>query len=589
MMEQKFYSRCQKMPDDKSIIFERALQRERKARKKAEEILEKKSLELFETNKKIEDLLDDQTTQLQLIVDNSSLGILLTQNGKLLKINKAVIDLLGYTKEELFEFDVNRDLTHPEDRENSKQKNDLIESNKVEKFSIKKRYKKKDGSYISCHTNVSAVKNTKGEVKYQIALLEDVTEIDKKTSMLNALNNLSVSILGKRDLHEIAWEIAKNTANHLKLEDCVVYALNNETNILTKIAAYTNIENTLNGFKISSPHSTALGTGIVGIAAKTGKYQLINDTTNDKNYLVDDYPRMSELAVPIIANNKVIGIIDSEHSKKNYFKNEHIEVFKNIASLASAQFNSAISLAKEKKAQKEKDNLLVKLERNNEELKNFAHVVSHDLKSPLRSMSALISWIKEDNEESFDEETHTNFDLLLKKISKMDSLINGILKYSSIDKIEKVHQNVDLQKVVNEIIETVYIPENVTITIKTPLPVVVGDKFRFQQLFQNLISNAIKYNDKEDGKVIVNVEDHTTKYIFSVKDNGIGIDKKYHKKIFKVFETLGKHNENKDSTGVGLSIVKKIIDLYNGKMWVESELHKGTTFFFELKKSLPVK
>ena len=309
---------------------------------------------------------------------------------------------------------------------------------------------------------------------------------------------------------------------------------------------------------------------------------MVNDTSKCLDYLVDDSFRYSELAVPIIANGKVIGVIDSENSKKNYFNFEHVEVFKNIASLASAQFNSAISLAKEKKTQLEKDKLLIKLEKNNEELKNFAHVVSHDLKSPLRSMSALISWIKEDNSEVFDQETSNNCNLLLAKIHKMDSLINGILKYSSIDKIEKVSTNVNLQRVVEEIIETIYIPEKINIKLKNKLPVILGDKFRYQQLFQNLISNAIKYNDKEQGVIEIDVCEKQNTFLFSIKDNGIGIAKKYHSKIFEVFETLGQHNDN--STGIGLSIVKKIIDLYEGKIWIESEHNKGTCFFFELSK-----
>ncbi|CAM1366480.1 Sensory transduction histidine kinase (fragment) [Tenacibaculum litopenaei] len=571
------------MPNDKIAILERALQRERRARKNAEEILEAKSLELYETNQQIEALLDDQSAQMTLIIDNSSLGIVLMQDRKIIKTNKALIDLLGYTHEELSVLDINKDLTHPNDIEKSDRQMALLASNDLDRFSLKKRYQCKDGSFIICNTNVSAVRDTKGNVKYFVALIENITEIEKKTKMLNALNKLSVSILGKRDLHEIAWEIAKSTANHLNLEDCVVYALNYETNILTQIAAYNNKSN--NGFTINNPHSVALGKSIVGIAAQTGTYQLIKDTTTCAHYEVDDCRRLSELAVPIIANGKVIGVIDSENSKKNYFNQEHIEVFRNIANLASAQFNSAISLNKEKKAQKEKDRLLDKLEKNNEELKNFAHVVSHDLKSPLRSISALMSWIMEDNDGEFDEDTTNNCNLILGKIDKMDSLISGILQYSSIDKFEKTDYKVPLEDLVNEILDTVFIPKNINISRPNKLPVVYGDKFRYQQLFQNLISNAVKYNDKEDGLIEINVEEIDQKYLFSIKDNGVGIDKKYYSKIFEVFETLG--SQNKHSTGVGLSIVKKIVDLYQGKIWIESELGLGTTFFIELDKNPP--
>ena len=568
------------MLNNKISILERALLRERKARKEAEEILEKKSFELYKTQKQIEELYDDRNAQLKLIVDNSSLGIVLSQNGKLITINRALVNLLGYSYKELLSMNISDDLTHPEDVKETEYQTNLLETNRIDRFSIQKRYLRKDGSYVLCKTNVSAVRDKKGEVKYQVALIENVTEINKKTKMLNTLNKLSVSILGKRDLYEIGWEIAKTTAEHLQLEDCVVYSVNLESGILTQIA--TASHSLYKGNDKTNLFELTINEGIVGKSARTSEYQMVNDTSKCLDYLVDDSFRYSELAVPIIANGKVIGVIDSENSKKNYFNFEHVEVFKNIASLASAQFNSAISLAKEKKTQLEKDKLLIKLEKNNEELKNFAHVVSHDLKSPLRSMSALISWIKEDNSDVFDQETSKNCNLLLAKIHKMDSLINGILKYSSIDKIEKVSTNVNLQKVVEEIIETIYIPEKINIKLKNKLPIILGDKYRYQQLFQNLISNAIKYNDKEKGVIEIDVSEKQDTFLFSIKDNGIGIAKKYHSKIFEVFETLGQHNDN--ATGIGLSIVKKIIDLYEGKIWIESEQNKGTCFFFELSK-----
>lgn len=568
------------MLNNKISILERALLRERKARKEAEEILEKKSFELYKTQKQIEELYDDRNAQLKLIVDNSSLGIVLSQDGKLITINRALVNLLGYSYKELLSMNISDDLTHPEDVKETEYQTNLLETNRIDRFSIQKRYLRKDGSYVLCKTNVSAVRDKKGEVKYQVALIENVTEINKKTKMLNTLNKLSVSILGKRDLYEIGWEIAKTTAEHLQLEDCVVYSVNLESGILTQIA--TASHSLYKGNDKTNLFELTINEGIVGKSARTSEYQMVNDTSKCLDYLVDDSFRYSELAVPIIANGKVIGVIDSENSKKNYFNFEHVEVFKNIASLASAQFNSAISLAKEKKTQLEKDKLLIKLEKNNEELKNFAHVVSHDLKSPLRSMSALISWIKEDNSDVFDQETSKNCNLLLAKIHKMDSLINGILKYSSIDKIEKVSTNVNLQKVVEEIIETIYIPEKINIKLKNKLPIILGDKYRYQQLFQNLISNAIKYNDKEQGVIEIDVSEKQDTFLFSIKDNGIGIAKKYHSKIFEVFETLGQHNDN--ATGIGLSIVKKIIDLYEGKIWIESEQNKGTCFFFELSK-----
>ncbi|PQJ77844.1 sensor histidine kinase [Polaribacter porphyrae] len=238
-----------------------------------------------------------------------------------------------------------------------------------------------------------------------------------------------------------------------------------------------------------------------------------------------------------------------------------------------------ITAIKELELQKEK--ILHQLEKSNEELKEYAHIVSHDLKSPLRSINALISWIKHDNLDKFDENSLKNFELIEDTLSTMDNLISDILEYSSADADSSNQTKVDLNHLVLELKKVLYIPNHIAINIKNKLPNLVGDKIKFQQLFQNLISNSVKFIDKEKGIIDIDVQDKNTYYQFSVADNGIGIEEKYHKKIFKIFQTL---NKNKESTGIGLSIVKKIVNLYQGDIWLESYPQKGTKFIFTLKK-----
>ena len=229
----------------------------------------------------------------------------------------------------------------------------------------------------------------------------------------------------------------------------------------------------------------------------------------------------------------------------------------------------------------QKENLLQALEKSNDELHEYAHIVSHDLKSPLRSIYALVSWLKQDNQDKLDEASLENIGLIETTLEKMEQLISDILEYSSIGTSEKQKADVDLNMLVPELIDILYVPEHIEINLKSQLPVIVGDKTKLQQLFQNLISNAIKFIDKPKGLIDIDVEEQKEQYKFSIKDNGIGIDEKFHSKIFKVFHAL---NKSKDSTGVGLSIVKKIVDLHKGKIWLESEPGKGTTFYFTLKK-----
>lgn len=230
---------------------------------------------------------------------------------------------------------------------------------------------------------------------------------------------------------------------------------------------------------------------------------------------------------------------------------------------------------------KQREKLLNELAHQNQELSDYAHMVSHDLKSPLRSIDALTTWLKEDYNDLLGDKGTQSINLIRNNVEKMDTLINGILDYSTISKNQTEFYDVDTNKLVEDILEIMIVPQHITIVKLAHLPIVKGDKYRLQQLFQNLIDNAIKYNDKAEGRIEINADEDDTFWKFSIKDNGKGIEEVYFDKIFKTFQKL---ENNPESSGIGLSIVKKIITLYDGKIWVESELNKGTTFFFTIKK-----
>ena len=233
------------------------------------------------------------------------------------------------------------------------------------------------------------------------------------------------------------------------------------------------------------------------------------------------------------------------------------------------------------KAFEEQQQLLQNLENRNQELSDYAHMVSHDLKSPLRSIDALSAWLKEDYADQLNEDANESFTLIRENVEKMDHLINGILQYSTINKNQDSTYEVDLNPLIDDIMKSIIVPKHIKFEIAPELPTIVGDTYRLQQLFQNLIENAIKYNDKSEGKIRLGIEEQGTHYQFSIQDNGKGIDKKYHEKIFNTFEKL---ENNPNSSGIRLSIVKKIVKLYKGEIWVESEVGIGTTFYFTLKK-----
>lgn len=231
----------------------------------------------------------------------------------------------------------------------------------------------------------------------------------------------------------------------------------------------------------------------------------------------------------------------------------------------------------------QKEHLLHKLEKQNEQLNNYAQIVSHDLKSPLRSIHTLTTWIKEDNDKDFNEQTIQYLKLIEETVEKMDHLIHGILTYSMIESDNIYNELVNIQELIGTILNIIHIPDNIQIKIKNELPCFNANKFRMQQLFQNLVINAVTYIDKPHGLIEIDYIDDEKDYIFSIKDNGPGIAEKHQEKIFKMFQSLA---QNKKSTGIGLSIVKRIVDNYNGKIWMESELNIGTTFYVKLPKQL---
>lgn len=232
--------------------------------------------------------------------------------------------------------------------------------------------------------------------------------------------------------------------------------------------------------------------------------------------------------------------------------------------------------------EKQRKTLLKDLEKSNKELNEYAYIVSHDLKSPLRSINTLINWIKEDTDQNLDPDIKNNLDLIDQNIEKMDNLITGILEYSVINNTSRNKKSdIQLIDLIQEILQELQIPEHIQINIQNPLPVVLADKSRLKQVFKNLLLNAIQAVDKEKGDILILFEETQDFWKFGIKDNGKGIPKKYHDKIFQIFQTL---DDQQRSTGIGLSIVKKVVEFYNGKIWVESKQGIGSTFYFTLKK-----
>jgi two-component system sensor kinase FixL len=247
-------------------------------------------------------------------------------------------------------------------------------------------------------------------------------------------------------------------------------------------------------------------------------------------------------------------------------------------------FSAFVRDISDRKANEEQREALVKeLEVVNQELRDFAYIVSHDLKAPLRSIGSLSDWLIQDYEAVLDDEGKELLTLLKGRITRMHNLIEDVLNYSRIGRLKAEEEEVDVNKLLTDTIDLLSPPSHIKIDIPEKLPKLVYDRTRLQQVFQNLISNAIKFMDKDQGHIQVLFDDEDDHYAFHVKDNGPGISQAHFDKIFQIFQTLASKDEF-ESTGIGLSIVKRIVELNGGEVSVTSEEGKGSTFSFTVPK-----
>lgn len=239
------------------------------------------------------------------------------------------------------------------------------------------------------------------------------------------------------------------------------------------------------------------------------------------------------------------------------------------------------------KLNKDLESTVVMLTQSNRQLQEFAHLVAHDLKTPLRGIGTLAQWLVNDYREKFDDKGHQQVELLVKRVKRINELINAILQYSTITREIHRERPTDINMLIETILVEVNPPANIKVTINKDLPILIGKETHFRQLFYHLLTNAVKFMDKTQGQITVDCTDKNGFFEFSVSDNGPGIERQHYERIFQLFQTLIEHDRN-ESVGVGLTFTRKIVELYGGEIWLTSELGRGSTFFFTLPKTLGV-
>ena len=250
-----------------------------------------------------------------------------------------------------------------------------------------------------------------------------------------------------------------------------------------------------------------------------------------------------------------------------------------LVSLVIAFLSEQIS-----KRELELNNIIEDLKRSNEDLQQFAYVASHDLQEPLRAIISFSQLLEEKYHDKLDQDGKEYIYFITDGAKKMNILIKDLLSYSRITTQANPLEWLDLEPILNDAVFNLQeaIKESGAIITYDPLPTLKVDRTQFLQLFQNFLSNAIKFRGEDPPKIHIGVKRLSNKWVFSIKDNGIGIDPKYHDRLYNIFYRLHTKEEY-PGTGIGLPICKKIVQRYGGEVWVESDLGKGSTFYFTIK------
>ncbi|MAW97031.1 MULTISPECIES: PAS domain-containing sensor histidine kinase [unclassified Leeuwenhoekiella] len=651
-------------------LYERALARERAARKEAERILEEKSRELYykseelkKTNQKLESLVHTAHSELQGVFGNiADAYVMMNLEGVPIKMNSVAEELLGYTVED--HINLYKLVVEEDQHLVSKSFEKLVTTGAITNFEINIR---RSNDEIRCvQINASVIYDPANKPLAAQGIVRDITlQKQSEQELIDSQNRLSTLILNlesgvlledenrnivitnKRFCDFFSIPVPPELLQGQNCEQAAEQSkdlFENPEDFVSRINELLVNKEQVLADELSMRDGRVLERDFIpiyedgyykghlwtyrdvtlrrkyreSIEAERQKYSniianmnlgLIEVNNDDEILMINQsLEEMSGYTEAELLGEKGMDILlypgdrdklnaeneSRQHGASNSYeirarrKNGELRHWLisgapnyNINGKVVGSIGIHLDITDLKNLELQKENLLRKLEKSNDELQEYAHVVSHDLKSPLRSLSALVDWIREDNRDCFDEQTFANFGLIDQTLEKMEQLISDVLNYSSMGIENSKREQVPVKQVLDDIRTLIHIPEHIKLTYPENLPVLLADRVKLQQLFQNLIGNAIAYCDKNPGWVQISWEEQQNVYLFKVSDNGVGIAPEYHDKIFKIFQSLQKR---KESTGVGLSIVKKIVELYNGKIWLESTPGEGTTFYFTLVK-----
>jgi PAS domain S-box-containing protein len=471
---------------------------------------------------------------------------------------------------------------------------------------------RKNGTTFYASMESIALKDTEGNSAQCLSSVTDITErkraeenvlrLNRLYSMLTKVNEEIVRIREPEELYERVCRIAVEDG---QFKMAWIGLKDPDSLSVRPVAGYGDTGGYLKGIEIYAADIPE-GRGPTGKAVFEDTYSICSDIEHDPRMLPWREKALrhgfrSSAAFPLHAGPEVIGAFTIYSSKPQFFTDEETGLLSSLAEdisfAISSVENEKQKLAAEEALRKHREELEALVEkrteelkklsdelgRSNADLKQFAYAASHDLKEPLRNIGAFAGLLEKRYKGNLDEKADEFIDYIVEGVKRMERLIQDLLEYSQVDRKGKPFGPVNCSVALEEAIHNLRsaIEESGTELTYDLLPTVTGDASQLSRLFQNLVSNAIKFRADKPLKIHISADRKQDEWSFSVKDNGIGIDPKFAERIFVIFQRLHTREEY-EGTGIGLSICKKIVERHGGRIWVKSEPGRGSTFYFTI-------
>jgi PAS domain S-box-containing protein len=562
--------------------------------------------------------LRESETKFRTLFESGTTAVVIHDEHAVIDCNPACLRIFGYTRREDFLGKHPAELSPPrqpdgEDSMTAAQRH-IGKALATGRHQFEWLSRRGDGTPVPVEVVLTPVQLNGRKVLQ--ALIHDITKhkrteekAHRSEAVTRSINYFATSLLARDTEEDILWDLAKNCVAQLGFVDCVIYLLDRDLNILVQKAAHgpKNPE----GQRILNPITVPLGQGIVGCVAASGRAEIVGDTRRDPRYILDDEPRLAELTVPIIANNEVLGVIDSEHPAEDFFTQDHLEILTSIASLCAnklvrvraeqelralnieleqrvSERTGELATANTQLKQAEQE-LLKALAQEKElgELKGrFVSMVSHEFRTPLGIIMSSAEILEAYLDRLPLEERRENLRDISEATKQMSRMMEEVLLLGTVEAGRMTCRPAALDltllclRLVDEIISATGNRCPIEVAIAPGLPEAIVDESLLRHIFSNLLNNAVKYS-RAGSPVEFRVEARSHLAIFTVRDRGIGIPEADARSLFQAFHR-GRNVGDTQGTGLGMTIVKRCVELHRGKIAFESQEGEGTTFIVAL-------